>query len=98
MSVPEIGATAFDSTTDSVGVVMAVHPNQVFLRPIGGGVEWESRPQQVRPATVAEEVSAKNAAANRRTEAEAVTRAHDVIVPPCVGECAHCERAGRRHL
>lgn len=96
MNAPEVGSTAYDSAHDSVGVVMARSGNQVFLRPMGGGLEWTTAPEHVRQATVAEELSAKNAAVNRRSRGERFHVPPGVPVPPCSRPCEICKRKGRQ--
>ncbi|WP_405777231.1 hypothetical protein [Streptomyces sp. NBC_01538] len=41
-----------------------------FLRPVCGGTEWEAKPEQVRPATPAERLSARTARENARSRGE----------------------------
>ena len=40
---PGVGALARDRKTDRVGVVMGELAGLVYLRPVGGGVEWTAR-------------------------------------------------------
>ena len=89
---------AYDTARECVGVVMARQDGEVFLRPVGGGVEWSAAPAQLRPATVAEELSAKNAAVNRRSRGpvDVPYFPPGVAVPPCVDPCAICQRKGRQ--
>ncbi|MDX6316511.1 MAG: hypothetical protein QOF84_6871 [Streptomyces sp.] len=61
---PEVGEVVIDAARDAVGVVMGREGPYVQLRPIGGGREWDARPECVRPATAAERLSARVAAAN----------------------------------
>lgn len=96
MSIPEVDATAYDGAHESVGVVMARSGDQVFLRPVGGGVEWTTRPEHLRAATAAEELSAKNAAVNRRSRGEVFHVPSGVPVPPCSRPCEFCQRDGRQ--
>lgn len=67
---PVKGTVVFDARRESVGVVQAREPGGkgvVWLRPVGGGVEWTARPADLSPVTREQEVSAKVAAANRRS-------------------------------
>ncbi|MFG2596647.1 hypothetical protein [Streptomyces sp. NPDC048462] len=63
---PDAGALAVDRRNGEVGVVMGHVGTYMQLRPLGGGREWDVPPQDVRPPTPAEELSAKVAVANRR--------------------------------
>nr|WP_329452914.1 hypothetical protein [Streptomyces sp. NBC_01724] len=62
---PDTGALVVDRRSGKVGVVMGHVGPYVQLRPPGGGREWDAPPQEVRPPTSAEELSAKVAVANR---------------------------------
>ena len=44
---PRVGAVVRDAERDRVGVVMAVLAGRVYLRPAGGGVEWDARPEDL---------------------------------------------------
>ncbi|MFD1828813.1 hypothetical protein ACFSJS_03915 [Streptomyces desertarenae] len=46
---------------------MDVHPGRVWLRPLGGGREWDAEPHEVEPLTRREQLSARLAAANARS-------------------------------
>ncbi|MER5293227.1 hypothetical protein ABT382_14225 [Streptomyces pharetrae] len=59
---PGVGAVMVDRRNGKVGVVGPY----VQLRPPRGGREWDVPPEDVRPPTTAEELSAKVAVANRR--------------------------------
>jgi hypothetical protein len=59
-----VGELAMDAALGRVGVVMGRDGPYVQLRPLGGGREWDARPEDVRPATAAEQLSAKVAEAN----------------------------------
>ena len=56
-----------DKLHDRVGVVMSARHTGVFLRPVGGGLEWEVLPEDIVPATEAEKLSARVAAQNQRS-------------------------------
>jgi hypothetical protein len=64
---PRAGDTVRDSATGLIGVFMALEDGKAFLRPLGGGREWETGPEHLEPLTVEEELSAKVQAANRQT-------------------------------
>lgn len=63
---PDVGALVVDRRNGKVGVVMGHVGPYVQLRPPRGGREWDVPPEDVRPPTTAEELSAKVAVANRR--------------------------------
>ena len=63
---PDAGALVVDRRNGKVGVVMGHVGPYVQLRPPRGGREWDVPPEDVRPPTTAEELSAKVAVANRR--------------------------------
>ncbi|WUK63293.1 hypothetical protein OHA75_10930 [Streptomyces coelicoflavus] len=63
---PGVGAMMVDRRNGKVGVVMGHVGPYVQLRPPRGGREWDVPPEDVRPPTTAEELSAKVAVANRR--------------------------------
>jgi hypothetical protein len=62
-----VGSVARDLRDGRVGDVMDVHPGRIWLRPLGGGREWDARPDDVRPLTAREQLSARLAAANARS-------------------------------
>jgi hypothetical protein len=61
----QVGATVRDAATGRVGVLLALidlgnpygHAGHkgtgvvAFLRPVGGGLEWETKPESVEPTT-----------------------------------------------
>ena len=47
---PGIGALMLDTRRNRVGVVMGELAGLVYLRPVGGGVEWDSRWADLEPA------------------------------------------------
>ncbi|MFI8878450.1 hypothetical protein [Streptomyces sp. NPDC055243] len=63
-AVPDVGAVAVDIATGRVGVVMERGPSRVYLRPPGGGKEWETEHGSVRKANPHEELQAKVAMVN----------------------------------
>lgn len=63
---PDVGAVMVDRRNGKVGVVMGHVGPYVQLRPPRGGREWDVPPEDVRPPTPAEVLSAKVAVANRR--------------------------------
>jgi hypothetical protein len=45
---PNVGALVRDQATDRVGVCMGKAGPFAMLRPVGGGTEWETRPESLR--------------------------------------------------
>jgi len=70
-SIPDVELTPstliHDMRRDVIGVVMEVGPRWVFLRPVGGGLEWQALPEDLEPIDRAAELSAWVAEANRRS-------------------------------
>lgn len=50
------GVTVYDEATDRYGTVAdaRIIPGRVWLRPIGGGIEWCARREHIRPALASE--------------------------------------------
>nr|WP_155058827.1 hypothetical protein [Streptomyces blattellae] len=65
-----LGDTVEDTERHKVGRVMGFIGPYVQLRPVGGGLEWDARPDRLRPVTVSEALSAGAAAANARSRGE----------------------------
>jgi hypothetical protein len=61
---PPPGTVVVDERGGRVGQVMGAVGPYLQLRPLGGGREWDARPERVRVATPAERLSAGVAAAN----------------------------------
>lgn len=52
---PVQGMTVYDEGADRFGTVAEVSPTGlVFLRPLGGGLEWDARRESLRPATTSD--------------------------------------------
>ncbi|MEU3981179.1 hypothetical protein AB0F77_13825 [Streptomyces sp. NPDC026672] len=51
MQKPPLGSWAVDTLTGKLGIVMGHEGPYVQLRPYGGGLEWDARPEAVREAT-----------------------------------------------
>ncbi|HEY8981134.1 MAG TPA: hypothetical protein VIU15_16275 [Streptomyces sp.] len=64
------GDVVRDTGRDSVGEVMGFVGPYVQVRPVGGGVEWDARPELLRPASEAEVLSARVAVAKGRSRGE----------------------------
>lgn len=69
---PRLGDIVEDTRAKvkKVGRVMGFVGPYVQLRPVDGGREWDARPEQLRPATLAEALSACVAEANARSRGE----------------------------
>ncbi|MFG2376428.1 hypothetical protein ACGFY9_33765 [Streptomyces sp. NPDC048504] len=65
---PERGALMYDPVLPKVGEYQDKAGPYAMLRPVGGGREWEADPEQIRPATAEERLSAGVKAANARAE------------------------------
>ncbi|MBZ4321099.1 hypothetical protein [Streptomyces huiliensis] len=63
---PAIGSYVADIERNKIGQVMAGDQDLIQLRPVDGGLEWDAKPNTVRPATLEEVLSAKVKAANNR--------------------------------
>ncbi|WP_340376910.1 hypothetical protein U5640_18760 [Streptomyces sp. SS7] len=63
----ETGTVVYDPGSDTVGEYQGKAGPYALLRPLGGGREWEARPDLIRPATPAERLSASLRAANSRS-------------------------------
>ncbi|WP_189708959.1 hypothetical protein [Streptomyces anandii] len=61
---PGIGELAKDTASGRIGIVMGEVGARVQIRPIGGGVEWDARPDNVVALTAREELSARLAIRN----------------------------------
>jgi hypothetical protein len=62
-----VGTLALDTARDQVGEVRGHVGPYVQLRPEDGGLEWDARPENVRPLSAGESLAARVAAANRRS-------------------------------
>ncbi|GGX12957.1 hypothetical protein [Streptomyces lomondensis] len=67
---PRLGDLVEDTGGKKVGKVMGFIGLYVQLRPVGGGVEWDAKPEKLRPVTVADALSAGVAVANARSRGE----------------------------
>jgi hypothetical protein len=64
---PRLGDVVEDTQRQKVGKVMGFVGPYVQLRPVGGGIEWDARPDRLRLVTLAEALSAGVAVANARS-------------------------------
>jgi hypothetical protein len=62
-----VGTLVHDAIRDQVGEYRDMLGTCVYLRPVGGGREWATRPEAVRRATDAERITAGVRAANARS-------------------------------
>ncbi|MFI0528561.1 hypothetical protein ACH3XX_00755 [Streptomyces scabiei] len=67
---PSVGDVVEDTDRKRVGKLMSIEGDNAWLRPLGGGREWDARPERLRPATPAQALSANVAAANARSRGE----------------------------
>ncbi|KUN75795.1 hypothetical protein [Streptomyces griseoruber] len=63
----ETGTVVYDPRSDKVGEYQGKAGPHALLRPLGGGREWEARPELLRPATPTERLTASLRAANSRS-------------------------------
>ncbi|MEV1064332.1 hypothetical protein [Streptomyces sp. NPDC050263] len=82
----ETGTVVYDPRSDRVGEYRGKAGPYALLRPLGGGREWEARPELLRPATSAERLTAGIRAANFRS-----LHVPEAAVPVPVRDCAACE-------
>ncbi|MEU9608834.1 hypothetical protein [Streptomyces sp. NPDC048057] len=52
-----VGALAYDTETNALGVVMEAYRNYYALRPPRGGIEWDAPRDVIRPATVVDQIA-----------------------------------------
>lgn len=67
-AVVDVGALVVDTASRRVGTLMDVTGGTAWLRPVGGGVEWTAKADDVRPATTAETLSDRVIQANARSK------------------------------
>lgn len=67
---PRLHDTVMDAGAIKVGRVMGLVGPYVQLRPVGGGLEWDAKPEDLRLASRAEVLSAGVALANARSRGE----------------------------
>ncbi|GAA2239130.1 hypothetical protein GCM10010232_27550 [Streptomyces amakusaensis] len=66
-NVLAVGDIAYDTQSKALGVLMAEYGTLYFLRPLGGGREWDVPKTKVRPATTSDQPSPAVAEANANT-------------------------------
>lgn len=67
---PRPGDIVEDTNTGKIGKVMGFEGPYVQVRPVGGGLEWDARPENLQPVTGAEALSSAVAVANARSRGE----------------------------
>jgi hypothetical protein len=85
------GTLAYDTERGCVGVLMDHQAGVLFLRPIGGGVEWSVPREQARAASRTEIEAAKSGLLNKPPRRE-------FKFPPaadrCTRPCEACKAIG----
>ncbi|MDX3801380.1 hypothetical protein [Streptomyces sp. AK04-3B] len=85
------GTVVYDPASDSVGEYQGKAGPYALLRPLGGGREWETPPESLRPATPGERLRAGVRVADSRSSQ------HSQEPPVPVRDCAACaDLAGLR--
>lgn len=69
-SRPSLGDIVEDTKARRFGRVMGFEGPYVQLRPVGGGREWDAKPDRLRPAMLSDALSAGVAVANARSRGE----------------------------
>lgn len=64
--LPAVGTVMVDTVRDRVGEFQGESRGRFYLRPVGGGIEWDVSPEYVREPTQGERLSAGVAAVNDR--------------------------------
>ncbi|GGS12379.1 hypothetical protein GCM10010269_59470 [Streptomyces humidus] len=82
----ETGTVVYDPVSDTVGEYQGPAGPYALLRPLGGGREWEARPESLRPATPGERLSAAVRVANSRS----FQGTPEPLSPAPVRDCAAC--------
>ncbi|MFI9616924.1 hypothetical protein ACIHCM_35550 [Streptomyces sp. NPDC052023] len=67
---PKLHELVEDAGSRRIGKVMGFEGPYVQLRPVGGGVEWDARPENLKPVRTSEGLGAAVAAANARSRGE----------------------------
>ncbi|MET8288578.1 hypothetical protein AB0M86_01255 [Streptomyces sp. NPDC051639] len=66
-AAPGVGVAVHDTVRDRVGRVMGHEGPYLQVRPLGGGVEWDADPSDLRPLSQDELLSALVSEANARS-------------------------------
>ena len=67
---PRLGDTVEDTEASRIGKVAGFVGPYIQLRPIGGGLEWDARPERLRPVTAGTALSEGVSLANARSRGE----------------------------
>jgi hypothetical protein len=67
---PHPGDIVEDTLTRRVGRVMGFEGSYVQLRPVGGGLEWDARLENLQPVTGADALSSAISVVNARSRGE----------------------------
>jgi hypothetical protein len=106
-SALHIDAIVKDTGSNKVGRVMGFVGPYVQLRPLGGGREWDARPEHLEPAGTAEALSAGISEANARTRRKAAVAANATLpateeerptADSASAECSLAQRPGYEEL
>ncbi|WP_434091122.1 hypothetical protein [Streptomyces flaveus] len=73
---PRLGDTVEDTSTGKIGRVMGFVGSYVQLRPVGGGREWDARPDNLRAALLTQALSAGLAQVNAQSRTGAAVKAN----------------------
>lgn len=69
--LPATGALMVDTSREGrVGEFRGVSGPYWAIRPVGGGIEWEAAPENLRPVNPMERLRADNARCNARSRGE----------------------------
>ncbi|ELP65522.1 hypothetical protein ACKI1I_15225 [Streptomyces turgidiscabies] len=77
---PRIHDIVKDIDTNKIGRVMDFVGRCVQLRPIGGGREWDARPERLEPTDLSDALSVDVAEANVRSRRGAAAAANTVVL------------------
>jgi hypothetical protein len=76
---PKLGDTVEDTSRAKVGQVMGFVGPYVQLRPVGGGIEWDTKAGNLRPVPLTDALRTGVAAANARSRGEGSVTAPDAL-------------------
>lgn len=54
---PTVGELVFDRVEQRTGVYQGITGGRMYLRPVGGGVEWSPEPWELAPIETAEDAA-----------------------------------------
>ncbi|MFI9355839.1 hypothetical protein [Streptomyces lydicus] len=67
---PAVGTLTLDTKSGRVGRVMDFKWSRVQLRPPQGGIEWDARPEDLRPLDPRDELSSRVAELNAHSRSK----------------------------